>query len=327
MQQQKTDYAAVPHEPGSSTGSMNDYKRALISVVIPTLNAGDGIVHLLDALQGQRRKPDEILVVDSSSDDGTGEKVAQYHGIELLTIPREEFNHGETRDKAFRHTHGDFVLFLTQDALPEDDQYIDSMVQAFADPAVAMVSGRQIARDDARPFEKLVREYNYPAESYTRSREDIPRMGIKAYFASDVCSAYRRSAYLQVGGFERVSTNEDMFIAAAFLHHDWKIGYCAEARVKHSHNFTLGQQYRRNFAMGREIQLHQDLLGNVPLGGEGKSLVKYVVERLITDHHYFEIVSFCMDCAARLYGNIRGTRAGEQERNNAEVMNENPDSK
>ncbi|MGO5364001.1 glycosyltransferase [Bifidobacterium sp. LCP19S3_H1] len=51
---------------------MNDYKRALISVVIPTLNAGDGIVHLLDALQSQRRKPDEILVVDSSSDDGTG---------------------------------------------------------------------------------------------------------------------------------------------------------------------------------------------------------------------------------------------------------------
>jgi hypothetical protein len=59
--------------------------------------------------------------------------------------------------------------------------------------------------------------------------------------------------------------------------------------------------------MGREIQLHQELLGNVPLGGEGKSLVKHVVEGLIADHHYWEIASFGMDCVARLFGNIRGT--------------------
>lgn len=315
MQQQNTEHAVISHESGSPANTANDQGDPFISVVIPTLNAGDGIVRLLDALQEQRRAPDEILVVDSSSDDGTGEKVARHHGVELLTIPREEFNHGATRDQALRRTHGDFILFLTQDAMPEDDHYIESMLHAFNDPAVAMVSGRQIARDDARPFERLVREYNYPAESYTRSREDIPRMGIKAYFASDVCSAYRRSAYLQVGGFERVSTNEDMFIAAAFLHNDWKIAYCAEARVKHSHNFTLRQQYQRNFAMGREIQLHQNLLGNVPLGGEGKSLMKHVVEGLIADRHYFEIASFGMDCVARLYGNVRGTQAGEKDVN------------
>ncbi|KAB8297505.1 glycosyl transferase family 2 [Bifidobacterium apri] len=302
----------MPHEPDSSTGSMNDYKRALISVVIPTLNAGDGIVHLLDALQAQRRKPDEILVVDSSSDDGTGEKVTQYRGIELLTIPREEFNHGATRDKALRHTHGDFVLFLTQDALPEDDQYIDSMVQAFADPAVAMVSGRQIARDDARPFERLVREYNYPAKSYTRSREDIPRMGIKAYFASDVCSAYRRSAYLQVGGFERVSTNEDMFIAAAFLHNDWKIAYCAEARVKHSHNFTLRQQYRRNFASAVEMELHKDSLRSANTTAEGARLMRSVVSQLWDSRQYGESMAFVVDCCARILGNKMGTAKGRR---------------
>jgi rhamnosyltransferase len=313
MQQQNTERAAISHESGSPVSAVNNQGQLFVSVVIPTLNAGDGIVRLLDALQEQRRAPDEILVVDSSSDDGTGEKVARHHGVELLTISREEFNHGATRDQALRRTHGDFILFLTQDAMPEDDHYIESMLHAFNDPAVAMVSGRQIARDDARPFERLVREYNYPAESYTRSREDIPRMGIKAYFGSDVCSAYRRSVYLQVGGFERVSTNEDMFIAAAFLHHGWKIAYCAEARVKHSHNLTWRQQYRRNFALGREIQLHQGLLGNVPLVGEGKSLVKHVVEGLIVGNHYWEIAAFGMDCVARLYGNVRGTQAGRRE--------------
>lgn len=137
-----------------------------LSVVIPALNAGDGIIRLLDALQEQRRAPD----------DGTSEKVARHHGVELLTVPREEFNHGATRDRALRHIHGDFILFLIQDAMPEDDHF-ESMLHAFNDSAVAMVSGRQIARDDARPFERLVGEYNYPAESYTQSRENIPQMG------------------------------------------------------------------------------------------------------------------------------------------------------
>ena len=312
MQQQNTEHAVILHESGSPAGTVNDQGEPFISVVIPILNAGDGITRLLDALQEQHRAPDEILVVDSSSDDGTGEKVAQYPGVELLTIPREEFNHGATRDQALRRTHGDFILFLTQDAMPEDDHYIESMLHAFNDPAVAMVSGRQIARDDARPFERLVREYNYPAESYTRSREDIPRMGIKAYFASDVCSAYRRSAYLQVGGFERVSTNEDMFIAAAFLHNDWKIAYCAEARVKHSHNFTLRQQYRRDFASAVEMELHKDSLRSANTTAEGAKLVRSVVSQLWDSKQYGESIAFVIDCCARVMGNKMGTAKGRR---------------
>ncbi len=81
MQQQNTEHAAISHESGSPAGTVNDHGEPFISVVIPTLNAGDGITRLLDALQEQRRAPD----------DGTGETVARHRGVELLTIPREEF--------------------------------------------------------------------------------------------------------------------------------------------------------------------------------------------------------------------------------------------
>lgn len=153
MQQQNTEHAVKSHESGSPAGTVNAQGQSFVSVVIPTSNVGDGITRLLHALQEQRRAPD----------DGTGEKVARHRGVELLTIPHKEFNHVATRDQALRRTGGDFILFLAQDAMPEDDHYIESMLHAFNDPAVAMVSGRQIARDDARPFERLVREYNYPA--------------------------------------------------------------------------------------------------------------------------------------------------------------------
>lgn len=150
MQQQSTEHTVIPHESDSPAGTVNAQGQPFVSVVIPALNAGDGIIRLLDALQEQRRAPD----------DGTSEKVARHREVGLPTIPREEFNHGATRDRALRHTHCDFIQFLTQDAMPEDDHF-ESMLHAFNDSTVAMVSGRQIARDDARPFERLVGEYNY----------------------------------------------------------------------------------------------------------------------------------------------------------------------
>lgn len=81
MQQQNTEHAAISHESGSPAGTVNAQGEPFISVVIPTLNAGDGIIRLLDALQEQRRAPD----------DGISEKVAGYRGVELLTIPCNEF--------------------------------------------------------------------------------------------------------------------------------------------------------------------------------------------------------------------------------------------
>lgn len=293
--------------------------RMTISVIIPTLNPGERISALLERVATQTRKPDEIIVVDSASADGTPKHVtefAQSHPeahVRLLPIERKDFDHGGTRDMALRESHGDFMLFLTHDAMPEDDTYIERLLAPFQDEQVAMVTGRQIARPDARPSEKLVREFNYPAASHVRSAADIEHMGIKAFFASDVCSAYRRTAYLEVGGFEHpLSTNEDMFIAAAFLHAGWKIAYAADAHVVHSHNFTLKQQYRRNYLMGREIEQHKELLHGAAVTGEGMALVRSVMAGLLSHGHIASAIYFCFDCAARLLGNREGSRAGKK---------------
>ena len=93
-----------------------------VSVIIPTLNAGTMIDDLLTSLEHQRRVPDEIIVVDSSSDDDTRDLVRRHPEVRLIVIDRKDFNHGGTRDMALRESSGDFVLFLTQDALPESDQ-------------------------------------------------------------------------------------------------------------------------------------------------------------------------------------------------------------
>lgn len=286
-----------------------------VSVIIPTLNAEHEIEDLLAALERQSLRPMEILVVDSASDDDTVPLVKMHEGIRLLQIERCDFNHGATRDMALRATTGDFVCFLTQDALPASDAYLERLVTPMVgDPSIALVSGRQLPKADARRFEQLVRSFNYPDSPSVRSKSDLNKCGIKTFFASDSCSAYRRTAYLDCGGFEYVNTNEDMLMAARFVASGLKVAYEPGAEVYHSHNLTPSQQFARNRAVGMFLELHSDDLMHASEIGEGGRLVKAVSSQLLREGRLTEFIAFGVDCCARLLGNRAGRRAVRKER-------------
>ena len=116
-----------------------------ISIIIPTLNAEHEIEALLIALDCQSIQPNEILVVDSASEDKTIELVQKHKRVRLLEIDRQDFNHGTTRDMALNESSGDFVCFLTQDAVPVSDDYLKRLVAPMVeDSNIALVSGRQL---------------------------------------------------------------------------------------------------------------------------------------------------------------------------------------
>ena len=281
-----------------------------VSVIIPTLEAAEQIGPLLGALRRQTVRPDEVLVVDSGSRDGTAE-LARAHGARVMSIPRDRFDHGGTRDAALRQTAGGFVLFLTQDALPANERYIEHLLEPFADERVAAVSGRQLPRPDARPYVQAVQQYRYPPQSRTWGPEEREALGIRACHLSDVCSAYRRSAYEAVGGFPHpLPTNEDMLIAAAFLDAGYRLAYHADAAVVHSHSLTLCQEYRRNVLIGHFLREYGERLGNPRETGEGLRMVRQVLLQLLRSGHPLECLAFAADCAARLLGSRMGRRAG-----------------
>lgn len=271
-----------------------------VSVIIPALNAGDELNKLLDCLENQTVKA-EIVVVDSMSKDNTA-AIAEARGCRLILEP--EFDHGRTRDAALRSCDSDYVLFLTQDAMPADSEYIEKLTAPLGECAVSFA--RQLPKDNATSFERLIREYNYPGESRTVSAEDVPKLGIKAYFFSDVASAYRRDVFEKLGGFEYpILTNEDMFYAKKLLENGYRIAYAADACVYHSHNYSLKEQYARNRIQGVEIAKR------IPenLEGEGMKLFSYVASRLTNP---VDFVRFCFDCAARLLGSRAGRREGKK---------------
>lgn len=286
-----------------------------ISVIIPTLNAEHDIEGLLTVLGRQSIQPIEILVVDSASEDRTIELIRKHKGVRLLQIDRQDFNHGGTRDLALRESRGDFVCFLTQDAVPVSDDYLELLVAPMVDDSeIALVSGRQLPKVDARRFEQLVRGFNYPDSSSVRSKRDLKKYGIKTFFASDTSSAYRRTAYLECGGFEHVNTNEDMLMAARFIASGMKVAYEPRAEVYHSHNLTPSQQFARNRAVGFFLETHADDLMQASEIGEGGRLVKAVSSQLLREGNLVEFIAFGVDCCARLLGNRAGRRAARKER-------------
>lgn len=280
------------------------------SVIIPTLNAERFIGALLERLLSQTVKFNEIVVIDSESTDKTVEIAKSFAGVTVLNVERRNFNHGGTRDVAFQKTTGDIILCLTQDALPVDENYAANLIAPFADDEkIAMSSGRQIARDDAPVTEKLNREFNYPEHVFVRSKEDLPRLGVKTFFSSDCCSAYRRSTYNAIGGFDKdILVNEDMKIAAQFIFAGYKIAYVGTAGVYHSHNYSLKQQFTRNFDVAAFMKMNDDLFAGVSAASEGMKMVKWILWRLVKRGRFISACYYVLECATKLLANKLGAR-------------------
>lgn len=279
-----------------------------ISLIVPTLNAGKYIEQLLQRLKDQTVPIDEIVVIDSESDDDTIAKAQKFDGVKTMSVLRKDFNHGGTRDLAIQQTTGDIILCITQDALPCDKFYVQRLVAPFAnDEKIAMASGRQVPRPDATPIEKLTREFNYPEVCFTRSKDDIPRLGVKTFFASDCCSAYRRSAYEAIGGFDKhILINEDMKIAAQFIYAGYKIAYVGTAGVWHSHNYSLKQQYTRNFDVSVFMTMHPELFGNISATSEGIKMVKWVEKKLLSQGRFFSAAYYIVESGVKFLANRKG---------------------
>ncbi len=280
-----------------------------LSVVIPTLNAESSLNMLLTALESQSLRPDEILIIDSSSRDQTVKTAERHPNTRTLVIPKAQFNHGGTRDLGVKSTKGDFIVFMTQDAIPASETLLEKLTEPLREEKIIAAYARQLPKAEASAREKLVRSFNYPANSENHTLADLPEKGIKTFFLSDVCAAYRRKEYMELGGFKGdVMTNEDMFYAARAIRAGYTIAYAAEAEVYHSHDFSLKEQYERNRLQGYEIERHRELLGNASSTGEGLRMLKQVTGKLLKQGRILSTARLILDCGARYLGSRKGRK-------------------
>ena len=233
-------------------------------------------------LQEQEYPIGTIFVINTKAGRFPKE-VEQMEKVKVSHIERREFDHGATRDMGMQMSKAEIVVFMTQDAVPADEYVIGNLVKVLEeDEMTGAAYARQLAASDCNNIEKYTRKFNYPENSRIKSKEDLQEMGIKTFFCSNVCAAYKRNIYEKAGGFcKKTIFNEDMILAGHMINAGYKVAYVAEARVIHSHNYTGMQQFHRNFDMAVSQAEHPEVFEGIKSESEGIKLVKQTAAHLV----------------------------------------------
>ena len=279
---------------------MND---AVIDVIIPVYRPDVRYVRLLQMLEQQTVPVRKVIVINTDR-KFYDEKRFHYSGeISVTHITPGEFDHGRTRHEGIMKSDADYCLLMTQDAVPADRYLVERLSECFATSDVAVAYARQLPNQDCRIIERLARDFNYPSTSRLKYKADIEKMGIKAFFCSDVCAMYDRRKYLEQGGFiRRTIFNEDMIMAYRFLMAGYGIYYKAEALVYHSHNYSNMQQFHRNFDLGVSQTDNPEVFGNISSESEGLKYIKKMTRLLLREGAAYYIPYFYINSAFRLAG-------------------------
>ncbi|WP_270166003.1 glycosyltransferase family 2 protein [Paenibacillus sp. SYP-B4298] len=282
----------------------------MISILIPTYNAGPYIRLLLEGLYSQQvDEPIEIIITDSSSTDDTVQVIREYPGVQLEVIPNASFDHGSTRNTMASRASGDYLLFMTQDALPCDDKLLARLLACCRQQQAAACYARQIPREQAHELEVFARTFNYPSQSLEKNKQRLAELGIKTYFSSNVCCMYKAEVFFALGMFpEKIILNEDMIFAQRAISRNYSVHYCAEAQVFHSHNYTLTQQFKRYFDIGMAFQHTWQDFAHVSNEKEGLRMVRRQIRHLYHRRKLRLVPYALLDTAAKFIGYNLGKR-------------------
>ena len=283
-------------------------EKPVIEVIIPTYRPDSQVIELVRRLKKQTVPPDRIHMIDTRSGSFPEELEAD-PGIKLTRIEPEHFDHGGTRAMGADSSNAEILIFMTQDAMPANPNLIENLVKALRQEKVGAAYARQLPAKDCRVIERYTRSFNYPKESFVKSWDDLPKMGIKTYFCSNVCAAYRKDIYDSLGGFEeRTIFNEDMILAAKIIQSGYRVAYAADAEVIHSHNYSVRQQFHRNFDLAVSQAEHPEIFEGIRSEDEGIKLVKKTAKHLLDIRKPWLIVTLVMQSAGKYLGYRLGKR-------------------
>ena len=261
-----------------------------IAIVIPVFRPDGRLKKCIERLLRQSVMPDRILlnILYENPVDREISEIYMDERIEIRYAPREEYDRAGSRDTILRELDSDVVIFMVQTAIPQNRYLVEKLTEPFKEERTAVVYGRHMTDDECSPIECCVRRFNYPPKGMTKSLEDAGKLGIRTFFNSNVCAAYRRRAYLETEGFgKRMIAGEDMLAARRLLEKGWQAVYAPEAEVIYYRNDDLHGLWKRNFDIGVAHAEHPEMIENTKPGKEGVRLVR-VTSALLRQNHMEE---------------------------------------
>lgn len=285
-----------------------------VDVIIPVYKPDRGFLTMVEKLQAQTVPVNRIILMNTEQKyldrllyGTTLER--EHHNITVKHLSKREFDHGRTRNQGVKLSDAEVFVMMTQDAVPADEYLVERLLEGLRGEKAAVAYARQLPGRDSSEAERYTRQFNYPAESRLKTKADLPELGIKTFFCSNVCAAYKRDIFDELGGFvNRAIFNEDMLYAAKAVEAGFGIAYAAQAKVYHSHNYTYRQQFRRNFDLGVSQADHPEVFAAYPSESEGIRLVKSTAAHLREKGMYSKIPGVMIQSGFKYMGYLMGKR-------------------
>ena len=272
-----------------------------IDIICPLYNAENDIERLNTSILKQKDvNINKIRYVLTECKDNSEKKLKELQ-IDYKKIKKEEFSHSITREQAAYESDADIVVFVTQDVIIKREDWLFNLTKDIQNGKVDACYSRQICTNNT--IEKYTREKNYPEKSKIVSKEDINKLGLKTFFFSDASSAIKRETFIKLNGYDNKNLviSEDMYIAYKLITKGYKIKYCADSEVIHSHVFTLKQYYDRYKDTGKFFK-ENDYLNKYKVNQAGGSLAIYILRRAWQDKNWKVLIKFIPNMAVRFIG-------------------------
>lgn len=279
----------------------------MVDVIVPVYRPDEKLEELIAKLNCQTVRPAHVFFMQTltgtEEDARVGELLETAANAVIVTLKREEFDHGGTRNRAAGMSEAEYMLFLTQDVVPVDEYLIQNLLHQMERETVAISYGRQLPGEEVGVIEQFTRQFNYPEKSFVKSKRDLERLGIKTYFCSNACAMYRSAVYHKLGGFvTHTIFNEDMIMAAGVIQDGYEIAYAADARVVHAHKYTYRQQFTRNFDLAVSQRQYHEVFDHVKSESEGIRLVKDTAKYLLKKGKWYLIPDLVMQSGFKFLG-------------------------
>ena len=282
-----------------------------IDIICPLYNAEKYIRNLHKSLEMQKGVTiNKYRYIVTKGTDNT-EQILQELKIDYELIKPEEFSHALAREKEAMKSNADILVFITQDIIIKDEYWLYNLVKDIEKNECEACYSRQICTNNT--IEKYTREKNYPEESFVVTKKDINKLGLRTFFFSDASSAIKKDVFLELKGYDgkKLPINEDMYIAYKLIMNNYRIKYCAESKVIHSHRFTLKQIYKRYYDTGKFFK-ENSYLDNFKTNKTGGNLALYILKRAIQDKNVNVLINFIPNMSARFLGMKKGKYDGRK---------------
>ena len=279
-----------------------------IEIICPLYNA-ENYIEKLDKTIKMQKNVDilKISYILTKSNDNT-EEILKEISPDYSCIEPKDFSHSLVREKAAMNSKADVIVFITQDIDIRNDDWLEKLVKPIFNNEAEATFSRQLTKYDN--IEKYTREKNYPDKSYVNTKNDIEEKGLRTFFFSDASSAIKTEIFQRLNGYDgkNLPISEDMYIAYKIIMNGYRIKYCADSVVYHSHKFTLKQLYKRYYDTGRFFK-QENYLDKYGTNKSGGGLAKYILKRAIQDKNIKVLLRFIPDMAARFLGMKMGKRS------------------